>query len=113
MRLVQRLAAEHRVEALDGRDDHLGVLVQPGGAQVLGDVDVGELLSRARRIELLKLLERLRAEIRPVHEEQHTSGTGMLEQPHENEQAVRSCPHPSPSGSAPADRLARATAPAA
>ncbi|MCY1532429.1 hypothetical protein D9M68_677040 [compost metagenome] len=56
---VQLLAAQHRVEALNGCDNHLGIRIDAGTMQVLDDVGVGEAIGGADRLEVLELLERL------------------------------------------------------
>ena len=79
--LGQFLAAQQGIEALDGGDDHLGVRVDARAVQVLDDVGVGEAVGGARRVEVLKLLQRLVAEVVAVHQEQNAFGARLANQP--------------------------------
>ena len=80
VRLVQLLAAQHGVEALDGGDDDLGVGVDAVAVQVLDDVGLHELAAGAGRLVVLVLLQRLVAEVVAVDQEQDAPGLGVLEQ---------------------------------
>ena len=75
------LASEHRIHALDRRDDD-----PIDGVEViaLGKGDVVELIERvpfARRLKLLEFLKRLDAEIRAIDQETNSAGVAVLDEP--------------------------------
>src|SRR5690606_1041314 len=79
--LRQLFATQHGVQALNGGDDHLGVRVDARAAQVLDNVGVGEAMGGAGRQIVLKLLERLLAEVIAVDQEQNAPGASVFDQP--------------------------------
>ena len=86
--LVEFLAAQHRVEALDGADGDARDGVELVRGQVLDVVKLGELAAGVGRDELLELGHGLPAEVGAVHEEEHALGAGVLDQPVGEAQAV-------------------------
>ena len=80
-RVVLGIALEHRVETLDGRDDHLAGRLDLVAAQVLDRVLPGEGVGGAGIPELLELVQRLLSEVVAVYQEQDALGIGVLDKP--------------------------------
>jgi hypothetical protein len=72
---------EHRIQPLDGRDDHLGILVHAIGVQMLNDVGVGKAVCRSGRMIALVFPQGLVAQVVPIHKEKNASGSRVLDQP--------------------------------
>ena len=75
------LAPEHGVDTLDCADDDAGRFVERVAAETLDDVFLGELVVVDWRNELLEFLQRLVAQIAPVHEKQDAFRPGVFDQP--------------------------------
>jgi len=88
------VAAEHGVQPLNGRDDNLGGRVDDVAAQVLDDVFLGELVAAGRADELLKLVQRLLAEIPAIDEEENAFGPACLISRWQKLTAVNVLPEP-------------------
>ena len=78
---VEFLAAQDRVEALDGADGDAGDGIEVVRGEMLDVVDLGELAAGVGRDELLELGHGLAAEIGAVDEEQDALGPGVLDEP--------------------------------
>ena len=74
-------ASHDRVQPLDGGDRHLGDRIDGVAGELLEVVQLGQLSTIVGRGEVLELLERLSAEVRPVNQEQDALGPGILDQP--------------------------------
>ena len=79
--LGQFLATQERVKPLDGADRDAGNVVQLAGGEVLDVVKFGELPASVGRNEVVELLLGLPPEVGAVHEEEHTLGFGVLDEP--------------------------------
>ena len=80
-RVEFRLAAQHRIQALDRGDMDLADVVQQVGLQVLHVVQLAELAPVIRGDELVELFESLPSQVIAVHQEQHPPGFGEFDQP--------------------------------
>ena len=78
---VELLAGEHCVESLDRGDADFGTRADRLPLEVLDLVFLGELVAGGRARELLKLVERLLAEVVAVDEEENPLSAGVLDEP--------------------------------
>ena len=78
--IVVGLALQHRIEPLDGGDDHLGGGVDRVRVEALDGIELGELARVVRWLEVCELVIRLPAEVRAVHQEQDAAGPAVLQQ---------------------------------
>ena len=78
--LIKLLSLEHRIEALDRADENPGGGVERIRGQTLDDVFLVEFIVVVGRHVLLKLFERLLAQIAAIDQKQHALGAGELDQ---------------------------------
>ena len=78
--VAARLAAQDRVEALDGGDGDAGDGVEAVRGEVLDVVELGELAAVVGRGELLELLQGLAAEVGAVDQEEDAPRAGVLDE---------------------------------
>lgn len=79
--LVHLAPAQQRVDALDRRDDDLGVRVDGWPREALHAVDLGEEAVCVGRAVQLELGQRLPAKIVAIDEEEHAPQPGVLDEP--------------------------------
>jgi hypothetical protein len=80
--VVDLLAAQRGIEPLDRRDDDRRRFLDMAAGEKLDVVELGEELAGARRLEALKLVLGLGAEILAVDEEEDALGLGGGEEAH-------------------------------
>ena len=78
--LIKLLSLEHRIEALDRADANLCGGVERIRGQALEDVLLVEFIVVVGRHILLKLFERLLAQVAAIDQKQHALGAGELDQ---------------------------------
>lgn len=78
---VQFLAAQHGVQALNGRDDDLCVGIDAVGVKMLDDVSFAEATARAGRVVVLIFLQGLVAEVVAIHQKENAVSASVLEKP--------------------------------
>ena len=78
--LIKLLSLEHRIEALDRADANPRGGVERVRGQALDDVLLGEFIVVVGRDILLKLFERLLAQVAAIDQKQHALGAGELDQ---------------------------------
>ena len=74
------LAAQDRVEPLDGADGDAADVINVRRGEVLDVVEFGEKAVRVRRAVAVELVPGLLAEIRAVHEEENAAGLGVFDE---------------------------------
>ncbi len=79
--LVEFLAAQDGVKALDGADGDAGDGIEVVRGEMLDVVNLGELAAGVGRDELIELALGLASEIRAVHEKEDALCTGVLDEP--------------------------------
>ena len=78
---IEVLAAQNRIEALDGADGDASDGVEGVGGEMLDVVNLGELASGVGGNELLELGHGLASEIGAIHEKENALRTGVLDDP--------------------------------
>jgi hypothetical protein len=77
---IEFLAAEHRVEALDGADRDASDIVELVGSEMLDVVELGELSTRVGSDELVELTFGLATEIRAIYKKENAFGASVLDE---------------------------------
>ena len=78
--VVLGISLQHRVQALDRRDDDLGGRVDRIGREPLDGVQLRKLAGIVRWIEIGELVPGLTAQVVAVHQEQDAPGAAVLQQ---------------------------------